>query len=82
MFKVGDKVRCIQGKSNYSSNFDLEQGGIYTVGSVHYVHKTLRFIENNETWGYKSERFVLAEESKQSSYNPIHHKIKQMEERF
>lgn len=73
MFKVGDRVKCIKPKSNHGSKYDLEANRIYTICRE---SKTVAYL-----LGIPGS-FIISRFIKVEDYDPISHKVKQMEERF
>lgn len=58
MFKVGDKVVCVEGYN--SEYFYLEVGKTYTVSSINFDNHITLFEANSAGW--RQDRFVLASE--------------------
>jgi len=59
MFKVGDKVRCID---NTFAAYDLDQGKVYTVTSISPCGEYIRI--DGQEWGWEKERFETVTEIK------------------
>ena len=56
--KVGDKVKCVKGKSNADSRWDLPQNSTYTVTEIG-DQGSLRLLNAPQDSRYCRDRFVL-----------------------